>query len=442
MPTPRSFPAALCVLLVASWSAVTPAHAEPADPVIEEAGELSISRLVEEVLRRNPSVIEATQTLNAALAMYPQAVALEDPTFSYALAPGTIGRPEMGSGPGASHFDLGQRFEIEQSFPWPGKLRLRGQAASQEAESERGNLEAVREELSLETKAAFYELWYAYRAAEINATNQELLLNFRNIAETRYAAGVVTKQDALQAGVEHDHLLHEAVVLERMRRTISARINVLLDRPTGADLPPPPQKIGDPLPLPGLDALQEKAAASRPELDASLSRIHAGETRVQLAHKEFYPDFSVMVGYDRFWQESQLQPMIGFSLNLPVQLGRRRGAMNEAQAQLSGLEAARRRTRQEIALQVHTALEEAIENHHAIELYEARLLPSASENLEAARTGYSAGEIDLLALITAQKLLMDTTLRLEEARASYHQSIARLERAVGASLTTMLATAE
>lgn len=442
MPTSRSYPAALCVLLVVSWSNVTPAHAEPTDALIEDAGELSLSLLVEEVLRRNPSVTEAAQTLNAALAMHPQAVALPDPNFSYALAPGTFGHPRMGSEPDAGQFNLGQRFEIEQSFPWPGKLRLRGQAALQEAESERGNLEAVREKLAMEAKAAFYELWYAYRAAEINATNQKLLLNFRSIAENRYASGVVTKQDALQAGVEHDHLLHEAVVIERMRRTVAARINILLDRPTSADVPPPPQIVGNPLPLPDLDALQEKAAASRPELGVMASRIQAGETRVRLARKESYPDFSVMVGYDRFWQEKELQPMIGFSLNLPVQLGRRRGAVNEAQARLSGLEAERRRTRQEIALQVHEALEETIENHHAITLYEGRLLPSASENLEAAQTGYSAGEIDLLALITAQKLLMDTTLRLQEARASYHQSIARLERAVGAPLNAMLAIAE
>lgn len=397
----------------------------PAAILAGSDGTLSLEHVIAEVLARNPSIEQATHALNAALERPAQARALDDPMLSYMIGPGTIG---------SSDFDFGQKFEASQSFPWPGKRRLRGEAAELDAESLRGDLDVVREELAYATRMVYLELWLTDRAIEINGTNQNLLTEFEEIAQRKYAAGIVPKQDALQARVEREMLVHDGTVLVRMRNRAIARVNALLNQPTDASLPSPPTSLRVPVPPAPLAALQAAAEMNRPEMHAVSWRVQAMETRTSLARKDFYPDFSVMAGYDTFWGEDELRPSIGFSINVPIQLGRRRAAVREAGAQLAEVESEARRIHRDILLEVHEAFEEVHEAIEGIALYESHLLPAADENLEAARSGYASGEVDFLALVSAQKLVADTRLRSKEFHAAFHMGMAKLGRAIGSSV--------
>jgi len=389
-------------------------------------GMLSMERLIAHVVARNPSVAQATQALRRASERPAQAGALDDPMFSYMLGPGTLG---------SDQFDVAQKFEVSQSFPWPGKRWLRAEAARHGTESLRGDLGALREQLAYEARAAYIELWFLDRAIEINAGNRKLLEEFKQVAESKYASGIVPKQDALQARVEREMLVHDGQVLVRTRNRAAARINTLLNRPTDAALPAPPPTLPAPAPLRSLVELQAEADRNRPELASIASMIRVAGTEVSLASKEFYPDFSLTAGYDSFWGERELRPSVGFSVNLPIQVGRRRAAVREAKAKLAGEEAHAWKVRRDIQLEVHEVHEEVAESLDGIALYELHLLPAAEENIEAAQSGYAAGEVDFLALISAQKLLMDTTLQAKDFHAAYHMGVAKLDRAIGRSAT-------
>ncbi len=396
------------------------------DALLASDGTLSLEQLVGEVIKRNPSVDQATQSLRAASERPEQKRALDDPMFTYMLGPGTLG---------SRNFDTAQKFEVSQSFPWPGKRRLRGEAAQHDADSMRGDLEVVREQLAYLTRAAYVDLWLVDRALEINARNQKLLTEFEKSAEHKYGAGLLPKQDAVQAKVEREMLRHDGLVLARNHNRAVGRINTLLNRNADAALPPPPEFLSDPVPPPALSELQAAAEENRPELRGIASRIHSAEARTSLARKEFYPDFSVMGSYDSFWSEKELKPSIGFSINLPIQVGRRRAAVTEAKAELASVEAQARKQTRDILLEVYEALEDVQESVESVTLYEAHLLPAAEENLESARSGYSSGVTDFLALVSAQKLLMDTTLRAKESLAAYHNGMAKLRHAIGKSIT-------
>ncbi len=397
----------------------------PETDLVETDGTLSLERVIAEVLARNPSVEQATHALEAALERPAQARALDDPMFSYMLGPGTIG---------SGDFDLGQKFEASQSFPWPGKRRLRGEAAELDAESLRSELDIVREDLAYAARMTFLELWLMDRAIEINSTNQDLLTEFEEIAQRKYAAGIVPKQDVLQARVEREMFVHDGAVLARMRNRAAARINALLNQPTDIPLSSPPESLRVPVPPPPLAELQGSAEMNRPELSAVNWRVQAMVKRTTLARREFRPDFSVMAGYDTFWGEDELRPSVGFSINVPVQFGRRRAAAREADAELARVESEARKVYRDILLEVHQAFEEVHESIDGIALYESHVLPAAEENLEAARSGYASGEVDFLALVSAQKLVADTGLKLSEYQAAYHMGMAKLGRAIGSSV--------
>ena len=387
--------------------------------------ELNLATLRQAVLQRNPSLTAMQRTWQAALERPLQVSALDDPTFSYGLAPATIG---------ASDLDFGQRFELSQRFPWPGTLRLRGQAAQSQAQAAGEDVNVTRLQLIEATDRAFYDYYFVERALDINRVNQDLLLEFQRTTETRYGAGLVSKQDALQAEVEHQHLVHRGIVLDHTRAVTVARLNALLNLPPETALPAPPQALPGVLALPPIEALQAAAIQDQPALRTLALQVEARRANVHLARLAYFPQVTVSAGYNSLWQADDLRPVVGVSLNFPLQLERRNAALREAQAQEQQAQARLEEHRAQVAFAVSQATHTVRENAHVVQLYAATLVPAAEENLVAARSDYETGITDFLTLITAEKALTLATLNYHQALANYHKGRAALERAVGLRL--------
>src|SRR5262249_41469401 len=103
----------------------------------EGAEELTPDALVEQGLARSPSLPPMVAAWPAAPARHPQVTSLDDPLFGATLAPGRLGpqKPQ------------GYRLEVFQRYPWPGKLRLRGEVALAEASAAGRDVEDVRQQL-------------------------------------------------------------------------------------------------------------------------------------------------------------------------------------------------------------------------------------------------------------------------------------------------------
>jgi len=394
-------------------------------PVFTNLEELKLDAFVAEVLLRNPTLVAAEHAWRAALARYPQVTSLEDPMLSYALGPSSIG---------SSAVDFAQKIELSQKLPSPGKLGLRGEAALSEAQARREDLQAAKDNLAQQAKVAFFEYYYIYRAIETNEVNKAILQEFKRTAEAKYAAGTTSKQDALQAEVAYNHVLHRGIVLERMRRLARGRMNTLLNRSPQAPLPPPPGELPLPAQRPEYAILLGASLKSRPEIRALMHRLRGQQATLDLAVREYWPDVIVSAGYNSFWQEEDLQPYIGLGLNIPIQTGRRRGAVDESTSEIFRLRARLSDLAANVALEVQDAFERVVEGEHVVELYRSHLVPAAEENLEAARSEYAVGRADFLSLLTAERSLVEAQLEFHRAVFRYHQSLADLERVVGAPL--------
>ncbi len=407
----------------AAQAALTPP--EHAAPLFAGQTELQLSGLIEAVQRRNPTLVAMQNAWRAAVSRYPQVTSFEDPVFSYGIAPQSID---------SSDVDFSQKFDLSQRLPWPGKLKLRGDIALSEAEAARGDLQAARDKLLQETKEAFFDYYFVIRAIEINEVNKALLEGFRRIAETRYEVGTASKQDALQAEVEHDHLLHRGIILERTRTTSRAKINTLLNRTPHLDLPPPPMKLSLPGERPDIEALYQRAVHRRPELQALAHRLKGRRAARELAHKDYFPDFNVTASYNSLWQEDDLRPLVGVGINVPLFLEKRRTAEREAKAHIERLKAELSSVMSQIAMEVTESFDRLVETEQIVHLYRTEQLPAARENLEAAQSGYASAKNDFLTLLTAEKTLMLMELSYHQALSEYHQRIAELERAVGGKI--------
>jgi outer membrane protein TolC len=418
LPEPRKSPAA----------AIPEAHAAPFVGI----SELSLEALVQEVLGRNPSLAQMVAAWQAASARYPQVTSLEDPMFAGTIGPGTFAPDDKG-------VNFAYRLEISQKLPFPRKLKLRGENALAEASAAGHDVEDVRLQLIESVQDAFYEYYLVERALEVNMESLKLWQQAKKDAESRYETGKVDQQDVLQADVEIGRERERRLTLEEMRQIAVARINTLMHLPPDSALPPPPKEVQLAEGLPEVQALRTNALARRPDLQALADRIAAEQAALDLAHKEFYPDFEPFFMYDRFMgnmpENRDLAPMLGVRLNVPLYKARRYGAVSEAQAKIAQRQAELARQVDQVNFQVQQAYEKVRKSEKAVKLYKDTILPAAELNAKAARTAYVAGKITALSRIEAERNLVSLRDRYFEAIADYFRRRATLERVIGTPLT-------
>jgi outer membrane protein TolC len=388
-----------------------------------KAESLDRDSLVAEVLRRNPGLAAARETWRSGLARFSQATALEDPTLGYTVGPASLG---------GSSVDEAHRVELRQAFPFPGKRTLRGEVALADAEASAHDFAAARLRLATMASLLYDEYYLAARALEVNDHHHDLLGEFHAVAAARYEAGEVSAQGPLRAEFERADLERERATLEADALQVRARLNALLHRHPELPLPPPPAELAS-VPPGSFDrrAAVAAALAAHPELRAADARVRAGEAAVDLARRNFLPDFALTAGYDGFWEVSELRPMLGIELNVPLQLGRRRSALEEARAELERARREREGLESEIRLAVETGAERVEEAGRVLAIYRDRLLPVALDQLEAARAAFETGQESFLAVLAAEEDLREVELGEHRALAALDRSQLELQSATG-----------
>jgi outer membrane protein, heavy metal efflux system len=401
-----------------------PVEAASGDP-FAGAAELSLDQLIAEVQQRNPSIQASLAAWSAAGQRYPQAIAFDDPMFRSMLAPASLAS--------SSNVQPSYALEIDQKLFWPGKRNLRGAMAQAEANAASFDLQEVQLRLAEAARLAYFDYYLVDRNLELNGADETAVREFRKTAKARYEASQVTQQDVLQADVELGKLESRRVDLDRNRRVARARINTLLHRAPDGPLPPPPRRLTvDQEPL-SAELLRERAL-QRPELSAQAARIQAEQAAIELACKEFYPDVEVVGRYDQFWTDHEQRAQLGINVNLPVNQSRRRAAVDEAVCNLRKLQAEYDQQLDNVRHDVEVALARLEAGRRNVRLYANQILPAARASLASAESGYTAGAVDFLRLIQAQRELIELEEKDQEAVAEFHRHRAELERAVGQPL--------
>ena len=387
-------------------------------PTLERAA------LVQAVLERNPTIAAARHAWRAALERAPQEASLDDPMLGFGVAPRSFDTNAV------DH--PGMRVDLSQRFQFPGKLELRGEAAVAEADAVAHDFDGVRLRLALMASRLYDEYYLASREVLINAQHVALLEELQHVATARYEVGEAAQQDPIQAEVERSHAAHRGLLLATRERVAAEQIQTLLHRDPDAPLPPPPSELALPPDPPAeTDALVTDALSARPDVAAASARVRAGESRVDLARRDFFPDFTLQAAYDRTWQEEELQPFVGIQVELPLQVARRRAALAQARAELAGAQSERDALVDEARLGVRSSVLRAEESRHVLHLIETEQLPAARDQVEAARTGFETGRSEFFSLIEAQRTLLRVELDREEARTDVCRRRAELDRALG-----------
>lgn len=387
-------------------------------------GLLERSSLIEAVIALNPSLEAVRQAWGAMLAKYPQATALDDPVASYELAPGSINSNKV---------NFGESFVLSQKIPFPGKLRLRGRIALAAAGSAEEDYEWAKIQLATIASILFDDYYVVERAIEINEIHINLLKEFKESANAQYASSQVNAQVPLQADVELARLEYEQISLTTDREVILAKINALLHRQPSASLPPSPKmlipiltKIGE-----KENQLQQAALENRPDLRALHAQIDAAESAIRLNYLGYFPDFEPKGGYNTMWGDPQMRTTVGIGINIPIQLGRRKGAVDESKANLKALHNRRLQLEDLTLVEVTTTLKKIAQAQKLVQILQEKIIPTAQDQLEVATAGFESGQVIFLVLIESEKTLRSLELELQTAIAELYNQLSTLDQVVG-----------
>jgi outer membrane protein TolC len=350
------------------------------------------------------------------------ATALEDPMVGYELAPLSI----------AGDAPFGQVVSIRQKVPFPGKRRRAGEVALAMAEAEAAELGVVQLELAEMASEMYDEYFVVARALEINAYHKGLLEQIKKSAEAQYVAGRAAQQDPIQAEVELAQLERERLMREAERDQIVARLNGLLHRAPSSMLPPAPADLALAAAPTGTSAeLQELALRNRPQRGAASARIRAARAKLAVAERDYYPDFELMSSYSSMWDMAAHRWMVGVMIDVPIQRGKRRAAVDRAEAEIARARFEDERLADDIRVEVDRAARRVTEAQALVDVHVTRLLPAVRAQVDAARAGFTAAQNSFLAVVEAQKDLREIELSLAMARADLSRRRAALARVVG-----------
>ncbi len=407
--------APLLVLLAASAQA-------PA----QEAEGLSLPDLVREALDHNPEIQTAARTLEAKRARVPQAAALPDPMLMYGVI--NEGRPVPFQTLGERDFSEAY-VGVSQDLPFPGKRRLRKEAAQEEVEAAQSAYQGARRRVAAEVAEAYYDLYATHAGLDLVEESARLLDELIKVAHTRLSVGQTSQQDVLDAEVEMSRLEERRTELAARRAILEERLRSLLYRRTPEPLGRPVPVTPTPVPGP-LDELLRQAEEQSPAITEKARMVAQAERLADLAKRDRKPDFSVNFTYHN---RRRLDPMYSFggTLTLPNLHGRQGHVVEEAVASLGGARSGVDMTRADTRYAVTEAYQTASSAGRLLRLYDEGILKQARLSLDSALAQYRVGKTEFLTLITSWRRLLDYDLTYQEQLAAHEKALARLAVHVG-----------
>jgi outer membrane protein TolC len=392
----------------------------------------SLQDLLTEAEQNNPQIQAARQGWKAAQQVRTQVSTLPDPQFQ--IQQFSVGSPRPFAGYTNSDFayiGLG----VSQDFPYPGKLRLKGEIAKRDADVVQQQYEAVRRSILAGVKSAYFQLAYLSKTLGILQSDGELLQQVEKAADARYRSGMGNQHEVLQAQVERTKLLREITMHHLEVAKLQAQMKQLLNRPQSSPDIEPSELPETPLPY-TFEELLLATTAQNPEISGAEKMVERQKLQIDLAHKDFYPDFNVQYMWQRT-DPTQFRAyyMLSFGVRVPIYRGRKlRPELAQAEAELNRARSESEVQSQQAAFALRSEYETAQKTAELLKIYREGLLPQARAGFQAGIAACQNNRQDFQALLASFLDVLHLDEEYWKSIAERETALARLEQLTGLSL--------
>lgn len=388
-----------------------------------------LTALVAEALANNPEIAAAQSELDAARQRTTAAGALDDPMIEAGVINAPLGslnlrREEMTM----------KMLGLGQKLPFPGKRGLRRAVAAADAKSIDLAVQETINRVKRDVRIAYEDLAFNEEAQRIVVRTLGTLEQLIAIARARYDVGQAVQSDVLDAQVERERLGVELLELTGANAVLQSDLRRLLGRAGSTT------RIGVAAPQLAADPGRDSAMPpieNRPQLLALQALVERNTRSIDLAQREYYPDFDVKLQYgqrDRAPDGMPRDDMVTLTVGLNLPIWRRakleplvaeaRAMRRQAQSALLAQQLETQATRDaQMAL--------ARQWRATAELYQSTLLPQVRAAVTSAFGAYRVGRVDFLTLRQAQLREFEVSTGLAEAIANHNKALAEIELVVG-----------
>ena len=392
---------------------------------------VSLRDLISEALKNNPEVVAAQKKYEAARQRPAQESTLPDPMIS--IGYNSVGNPLPGAGIGREPV-ANAGVMVSQELPYRGKLKLKGDMATKEAQAEFDQYEAVQLNVVSRLKQAYYKIQYTYAAADLLTRNRTLLEKLLSVTEDRYSVGKAQQQDVFKAQTQISIIETRLVKLEQERAAREAEITSLLNRPAGAPVGRPEDLKSKSLTV-TLNELYATAKENSPMLARDQKMIQKSELAVNMAKKEYYPDVTLNAGY---YYMGSMPPMYEVRADVKVPLyfwRKQRAGVNEQVSNLAQARKTYEATGQSLQFRIKEDFTMAQASQRLMDLYTRNVVPQANLALESSLSTYETGAVDFLSVLSNFTMVLDYEMGYYDEALNFTLAVSRLEEMTGQKLT-------
>jgi len=396
------------------------------------AGPAALADLLNEAGKNNPQLQAARHAWQSAKQVPTQLSTLPDPQVM--LQQMNVGSPRPFAGYTNSDFAyLG--IGVSQDLPYPGKLRLKGEIAQKEADATQQKYESLRRTLRADLKMAYFQSAYLAKRQNILDEDAQLLQQIEQAADSRYRNGFGNQQEVLQAQLERTKLLREINRNQLEQGKVQAALKNLLNRSqTSTDIET--FALSESAPVYSFEQLLAQAKTGNPDLAGMQKMVERQGLQVDLAKKDFYPDFNVQGMWQRT-DPSQFRAYYQFTVGMRIPIYRTRRQRPE----LAQAESDRDRSKSELdaqsqqtAFQLRQQFISAEKSAELLKIYREGLIPQARATLQSGMAAYQSNRQDFQALLASFLDVLKLDEEYWQTLSEHETSLAQMEEITGVSL--------
>jgi outer membrane protein TolC len=389
----------------------------------------SLRELIQEAEQKNPQIAASFHAWQASRNVPKQVSALPETQLS--VQQFSVGSPRPFAGYSNSDFAyIG--FGASQDIPYPGKRQLRAHVAEHEADSMEAQTDSISRTVVENLKMVYFRLAYIQQTLGVLQRSDALLNQVQEASEARYRVGQGNQQDVLKAQLQHTKILQEIAHHHQEEGLLEAQIKQSLGRPQeSADI------VAETLTLRALPytaaELLQRAREQNPDVHSKQASIRQQEAKVELAHKNFRPDFNVQYNYEHTGSQTRDYYMATFGIRLPNR-GRQKAELAEAQEN-------QERARQELDAESQRVLSEVQQQYvraktseERLKIYSDGLVPQSEATFQSALSAYQSNRQDFESLLSGFLDVLNLDLEYRNDLVEHESALAELERLTGGDL--------
>lgn len=320
-----------------------------------------------------------------------------------------------------------KRFNITQEIEFPTNIIWRNRLAAREVESAVHEYDLLRLEIRADVIDAYTEFIRMRDQLALARQRLDLAADFYDKANIRHRVGETGAIESVRAGVELAQARNELRMAESDFRAALAQLNAVLGREADEEIVAADSLRYIPFQM-TLESIKARALERHPQLQVAKAQVGVASYARKLAWGGLLPSIEAtgfqqnIAGNPNFYGVQ-----IGFRVPLWFAI-RQRGEIQAAASEL----AARRYDAESIRLKLFSHIEAAYARVQAaqeqVQTYNTELLQQADEMYRIVLRSYEEGEVGYLALLEAQRTLIEVHRGYIDTLARYQKALAELER--------------